>query len=196
MKGDTDAAISHYQSAIMLNPKPDWTSIVAQTLGYIEQNVIKNVDCAIVTHCHEDHFGGFIYLLEENIKIDKFYINIPSECVPMPKIKQKVDAVYSTDGKNLVDLIVAKEKESKTSHSSCFTYAPIPLIDDDCPNLKVLSPTKAYYTDLVNKFIKKAKLEEYQASESAYPIYSQALEKSDEIFGGRCFLAESSSSRK
>ena len=47
MKGDTDAAISHYQSAIALNPKPDWTSIVAQTLGYIEQNVIKNVDCAI-----------------------------------------------------------------------------------------------------------------------------------------------------
>ena len=47
MKGDTEAAISHYQSAIAINPKPDWTSIVAQTLGYIEQNVIKNVDCAI-----------------------------------------------------------------------------------------------------------------------------------------------------
>lgn len=47
MKGDSEAAISHYQSAIAINPKPDWTSIVAQTLGYIEQNVVKNIDCAI-----------------------------------------------------------------------------------------------------------------------------------------------------
>ena len=47
MKGDTDKATSHYQAAISINPKPDWTSIVAQTLGYIQQNVIKNTDCAI-----------------------------------------------------------------------------------------------------------------------------------------------------
>ena len=50
MRGDGEAAISHYQSAILLNPKPDWTSIVAQTLGYIEQNVVKNVDCAIANY--------------------------------------------------------------------------------------------------------------------------------------------------
>lgn len=50
MRGDTEAAISHYQSAIALNPKPDWTSIVAQTLGYVEQNVIKNVDCAVANY--------------------------------------------------------------------------------------------------------------------------------------------------
>ena len=50
MKGESDAAISHYQSALVINPKPDWTSIVAQTLGYIEQNVIKNVDCAIANY--------------------------------------------------------------------------------------------------------------------------------------------------
>ena len=50
MKGDTEAAVSHYQAAIILNPKPDWTSIVAQTLGYIQQNVIKNVDCAVANY--------------------------------------------------------------------------------------------------------------------------------------------------
>ncbi len=50
MKGEAEKAISHYQSAISINPKPDWTSIVAQTLGYIQQNVIKNVDCAIANY--------------------------------------------------------------------------------------------------------------------------------------------------
>ncbi len=50
MKGCPEQAISHYQAAIALNPKPDWTSIVAQTLGYIEQNVLKNTDCAIANY--------------------------------------------------------------------------------------------------------------------------------------------------
>ncbi len=50
MKGEGDKAVEHYQAAITLNPKPDWTSIVAQTLGYIQQNVIKDVDCAIANY--------------------------------------------------------------------------------------------------------------------------------------------------
>ena len=50
MKGEAETAISHYQTALSINPKPDWTSIVAQTLGYIQQNVIKNTDCAIANY--------------------------------------------------------------------------------------------------------------------------------------------------
>lgn len=50
MKGEVELAISHYQSAISINPKQDWTSIVAQTLGYVQQNVIKNTDCAIANY--------------------------------------------------------------------------------------------------------------------------------------------------
>ena len=50
MKGEAQKAISHYQAAITINPKPNWTSIVAQTLGYIQQNVLKNTDCAIANY--------------------------------------------------------------------------------------------------------------------------------------------------
>lgn len=50
MKGEAEKAVSHYQAAITINPKPDWTAIVAQTLGYIQQNVIKNYDCAIANY--------------------------------------------------------------------------------------------------------------------------------------------------
>jgi len=47
MKGEMKKAIARYQTAITLNPHHDWTSIVAQTLGYIEQNVTKNIEAAI-----------------------------------------------------------------------------------------------------------------------------------------------------
>lgn len=50
MKGEAEAAISHYQTAITINPKADWTSIVAQTVGFIQQNVVKNLDCAIANY--------------------------------------------------------------------------------------------------------------------------------------------------
>lgn len=47
LKGNTQEAISYYQNAITLNPKPRWTSAVAQTLGYVFQEAEKNADAAI-----------------------------------------------------------------------------------------------------------------------------------------------------
>ena len=47
MKGDIQGAISQYQNAITINPKITWTSIVAQTLGYVFQENVKNLDAAI-----------------------------------------------------------------------------------------------------------------------------------------------------
>lgn len=47
LKGDIQGAISHYQNAITINPKITWTSIVAQTLGYVFQENVKNLDAAI-----------------------------------------------------------------------------------------------------------------------------------------------------
>ena len=47
LKGETKAAISYYQNAITLNPRPEWTSIIAQTLGYVFQEAEKNTDAAI-----------------------------------------------------------------------------------------------------------------------------------------------------
>jgi tetratricopeptide (TPR) repeat protein len=47
LKGDIQGAVAQYQNAITINPKITWTSIVAQTLGYIFQENIKNIDAAI-----------------------------------------------------------------------------------------------------------------------------------------------------
>ena len=47
LKGDVEQAVEHYQTAITLNQGPQWTSVVAQTLGFIFQENVKNLDAAI-----------------------------------------------------------------------------------------------------------------------------------------------------
>ncbi|MDD3150098.1 MAG: tetratricopeptide repeat protein [Candidatus Gastranaerophilales bacterium] len=47
MKGDFKNAISGYQNAITINPNSQWTSVIAQTLGYVLQENDKNLDAAI-----------------------------------------------------------------------------------------------------------------------------------------------------
>ena len=47
LNGDIDEAIEHYQTAITINPNPKWTSVVAQTLGFIFQENTKDLDAAI-----------------------------------------------------------------------------------------------------------------------------------------------------
>ena len=47
LKGEIDEAISHYQAAITLNPNKQWTSIIAQTLGYVHQQGTQDLDAAI-----------------------------------------------------------------------------------------------------------------------------------------------------
>lgn len=47
LKGEIDDAISQYQAAITLNPNKHWTSIISQTLGYVHQQVGKDLDAAI-----------------------------------------------------------------------------------------------------------------------------------------------------
>ena len=47
LKGDIKEAVSFYQTAISLNPNKNWTSIIAQTLGYIFHESKDNFDAAI-----------------------------------------------------------------------------------------------------------------------------------------------------
>lgn len=47
LKGDITEAISHYQNAITINPNITWTSVIAQTLGYVFQENTKDMDAAI-----------------------------------------------------------------------------------------------------------------------------------------------------
>lgn len=50
MKSDIKNAVSCYYNAIMLNPSKNWTSVIAQTLGYVFQENEKNLDAAISSY--------------------------------------------------------------------------------------------------------------------------------------------------
>ncbi len=47
IKGEFDAAISNYQTAITLNPNKSWTSVIAQTMGFVYQENKSDPDAAI-----------------------------------------------------------------------------------------------------------------------------------------------------
>ena len=47
IKGEFDLAISNYQTAITLNPNNSWTSVIAQTMGFVYQENKSDPDAAI-----------------------------------------------------------------------------------------------------------------------------------------------------
>jgi len=47
IKGEFDLAISNYQTAITLNPNRSWTSVIAQTMGFVYQENKTDPDAAI-----------------------------------------------------------------------------------------------------------------------------------------------------
>jgi len=69
VKGEVQTAIQHYQSAITLNPNKKWTSVIAQTLGFVYQENQNNLDAAICSY--QDAYT----LTPEDIDI---YINLGS----------------------------------------------------------------------------------------------------------------------
>ena len=50
LKGDVQGAIARYENAITLNPNPLWTSVIAQTLGYVLQESGANKDAAVLAY--------------------------------------------------------------------------------------------------------------------------------------------------
>ena len=80
------------------------------------------IDIAICTHCDKDHFGGLIYLLEQqrdkgkdNMNIQEIWLNDPADHVELGQVKWirkestlvvKARSVYDNKGKNLIDVLV------------------------------------------------------------------------------------------
>ena len=50
VKGDIQGAISHFQTAVTLNPRKQWTSIINQTLGFVYQENKQDLDAAISSY--------------------------------------------------------------------------------------------------------------------------------------------------
>ena len=50
IKGDLDGAISHFQTAVTLNPSKNWTSVINQTLGFVYQESKQDLNAAITSY--------------------------------------------------------------------------------------------------------------------------------------------------
>jgi superkiller protein 3 len=69
VKGDIEGAVSHFQTAVTLNPSKEWTSVVNQTLGFVFQEAKQDIDAAITS------YQSAYLLTPEDIDI---YINLGS----------------------------------------------------------------------------------------------------------------------
>ena len=92
---------------------------VIRHLNYYYRNI--PVELAIVTHPDDDHFGGFIYMLEllkghkrDAVEIQHFWVNDPREHFTTRDIEEDISAeeldkrlggVYRTDDKMLLEMI-------------------------------------------------------------------------------------------
>ncbi|MBR6122672.1 hypothetical protein IKQ19_03575 [Candidatus Saccharibacteria bacterium] len=130
------------------------------------------IDLAIVSHCDDDHYGGFVRLLEkivnqdrDKILIREFWINDPSahdidtDDVKYVRKQQTVNnrlrSVYSlSSGKNLLDLIkqlkIKRTEKFAKSEQLSWLQTSLQHSDDslyDC--FTIIGPTRRYYESLI-----------------------------------------------
>ena len=48
-------------------------------INYLKEKKITHIDGILITHPHFDHYGGVITILENNITVDKIYMNMPTK---------------------------------------------------------------------------------------------------------------------
>lgn len=116
------------------------------------------IDLAICTHCDDDHFGGFIYILEQmrdhperSVDIKTLVINDPGLHITPDDVKsyQKLESVqqharqvYTSEGVNLLELAYELQAQKRIelsegmsdNHSFFLNYT-----------IEILGPSKEFY---------------------------------------------------
>lgn len=125
----------------------------------------RYVDLAICTHCDADHFGGFIYLLEQmegkvanHITIGKMLVDDPGKHASPDEVKwyrtqknveEEAREVFSLDnGRNLFDML----DRAKVPYEEAFSDSNYSHLDN---HIEIVAPTKVYYEQLAYSFRNK-----------------------------------------
>lgn len=151
----------------------------------------KYIDLAICSHCDSDHYGGFKYLIENDVDIKKFWIHDPYQHVDVDDVKyvqkdgtlrDRLNAAYAfKDGTSLLDLL----DDYSIDREEVFTgdtYNPL--------NIEVLGPDLDYYESLIPDFRVDLEFKEepdddyedtrYFSEQRKNELYSQALEDAND----------------
>ena len=143
------------------------------------------IELAIVTHPDDDHFGGFIYLLEQirdgkgdTLSIEQFWVNDPrnhftiqdvEEDLTKQELTERLTGVYTTNEKNLLDIIDAMG----IPRCEVFAYTNMVYVGQNesgnkiykktgvqspQPGFWVLGPSQSFYEKVCTDFRYKKKL--------------------------------------
>lgn len=147
----------------------DGQKIINHIRDYYSNPVI---DLAIVTHPDDDHYGGFIKMLEkirdkesDAIEIKKFWVNDPGNnhvdkdevkwITKQKTVNVKARSVYDLDNENLLDLIDAIPISRVEKFAAVYRWPKgslytLPVLNFPC--FTILGPSKSYYEELVPNF--------------------------------------------
>lgn len=136
------------------------------------------IELAIVTHPDDDHYGGFVYLLEQiqakaknKVSIEKFWLNNPTKHIKVEDVREdilrktlvkRLSEIYSVGDKNLLALI----RDNKINCEEAFakTYnryfknilGKVVSREEACTSLQegftILGPTEEYYNEVCKSF--------------------------------------------
>ena len=144
------------------------------------------IDLAIVTHCDDDHYGGFVRMLEklsngdrDAITIRQFWVNDPGKnhidvndvkyVNSRPVVNNRAREIYNCRDLNLLELIdslrIPRTEKFAESINNGYGLPPIIRPDSHFTFLYIIGPTKAYYEELIPKFRDDLK---YKESDNMY----------------------------
>jgi beta-lactamase superfamily II metal-dependent hydrolase len=141
-----------------------------------------SIDLAIVTHPDDDHYGGFIKMLEkiqdedrDAIKISKFWINDPGNnhidknevkwITKQRSVNVKARSVFDLpEHDNLIDLIDSLSISRYEKFATEFQFNTHPF--------RVIGPTKTYYEQLVPNFRNDALNFFSKEDDSSYSLWA------------------------
>lgn len=157
------------------------------------------IDLAICTHCDDDHFGGFIFLLEDmknnpntSVDINRILINDPGLHITQDDVKyyQNLDnvrkearSVYNGQDNNLLELVWEMARKGKLSYSEAFSDKNN---SEFSGIIDILGPSEEYYRIQALLFRNKLQPYDYAVandSDDAYEIpetkkvYSKKLDE-------------------
>ena len=156
----------------------DGDKIIRHIRKYYNNPVI---DLAIVTHCDDDHYGGFVRMLEklrnedrDAIAIKQFWVNDPGNnhidvrdvqyISKQPTVNDKARETYSCGNLNLLSLIDSLKinRTEKFAEVIDNRYGLSSTIQPDSHYtfMYIIGPTKAYYEKLIPRFRNELKYKE------------------------------------
>lgn len=195
---------NHYEYVVLIDGgNYDDGKTIAE---FIRTNYTQHyIDLAICTHCDKDHYGGLIYLLEQqrddgddNMDIQEIWVDDPANHVELRKIKwyrkqETLDiearSVFGLGDTNLMELIDELVDDKKIKFFEPFADADNYSVESYISSkwsglITIIGPTVDYYSDLVPDFRNDLQKKDYETDKNEDSsveltegqVYSKTLE--------------------